>query len=289
MRKLALFPAAALFFALSPLGARLGPVPSALLLVALGLLLAVAASGALSALTLTGGALSAFTFGLLTALSPALGGAVAVALCFAERSTRVRDRRARVLHLGIALGAGALAGSASAAYLYAPLSLRAVAVIVAAVLVALPLLIEADDPLAHALDAAATEIQGPAQVSLREGAELRRTVDAQRLDRAAAAQVDQTWETLLRLAETRVQLERGMLAPQAARAPKEKARATPAEAVLAKVDARIGDHVAALTRAYLAVDAARAAALSLDDGALRRTDAMGEDLEQVSRAIVEEM
>lgn len=54
-------------------------------------------------------------------------------------------------------------------------------------------------------------------------------------------------------------------------------------------ESRIGDHVAALTRAYLAVDAARAAALSLDDGALRRTDAMGEDLEQVSRAIVEEM
>ena len=103
MRKLALLPAAALFFALAPTAARLGPVPSALLLVALGLLLAVAASDALSALTLTGGALGALSGGLLGALSPALGGAAALALCFAERGTRVRGKGARLLHLGLSL------------------------------------------------------------------------------------------------------------------------------------------------------------------------------------------
>lgn len=66
-------------------------------------------------------------------------------------------------------------------------------------------------------------------------------------------------------------------------------RLTPADAVIGKVNARIVEHVAALTRAALVVDAAEAAALSLDDAALRRTDAMGETLEQVSCAIVEEM
>lgn len=289
MRKLALLPAAALFFALAPLAARLGPVPSALLLVALGLLLAVAASDALSALTLTGGALAAFSGGLLGALSPALGGAAALALCFAERGTRVRGKGARLLHLGLSLGAGALAGAASSAFAAAPLTLRAVAVTVAAVLAALPLLVEADDPLAHALDAAASEIQGPAQASLREGAALRRSLEGQALDGATRAQVDLTWSTLLRLAETRVQLERGRVAPAGAPPRREKPKATPAEAVMARVDARIADHVAALTRATLAVDAARAAEISLDDGALRRTDALGEDLEQVSKAIVEEM
>lgn len=288
MRTIALFPAAALFFALSPLGAKLGPVPSALLLVALGLLLA-AASSAPSALSLTGGALGAFAFGLLTPLSPALAGSALTALAFAERTSRVRRRSARALHLGLALGGGALAGAASAHFAASPLSLRAVAVLVSTVLVALPLLVDADDPLAHALDGAADEIQGPAQASLRAGAELRRSIDGQPLDRRTEAQVEGAWATLLRLAETRVKLERSKLTPSQRRAPSDKGKATPAEAVSALVDTRIADHVAALTRAYLAVDAARAAELSLDDGALRRTDAMGESLEQVSKAIVEEM
>ena len=55
------------------------------------------------------------------------------------------------------------------------------------------------------------------------------------------------------------------------------------------VDERIRDHVAALARAYSAVDTAAAAELGLDDAALRSVDAAGESLEQVSRAIIEDV
>ena len=288
MRKLALLATAALFFALSPLSGKLGPVPGSLLLVLLALVLSLSASGAISSLAILGGALGAFAGGIVAPLSPALAGAAVVALCFAERSTRVRTRSARLLHLGIALAGGALAGWIATAFAGSPLALRAVAVTVAAVLVALPLLVEADDPLAHALDGAAAEIQGPAQVALREGAELRRTIDEELLDRKTARQVGQTWQSLLLLAETRVRLSRTTVARKAEGA-KEKAPLSPAEAVVAKVDARIANHVAALTRAYLAVDTARAAAQSLDDSALRGTETMGESFEQVSKAIVEEV
>ncbi|MFO0762710.1 MAG: hypothetical protein U0359_40105 [Byssovorax sp.] len=287
MRKLALLPAAALFFAVAPLAQRLGPVPSALLLVGLALMLAAGASGALSAASLGAGALAAFPFGLLAPLSPALAGAALLTLAYAERLARVRTRPARLAHLALGLAAGALAGAATSAYAAAPLALRAVAVTVAAVLTALPLLIDADDPLAHALDGLASELKGPAEASLREGASLRRSVEGQPLDRKARAEVEQTWAALLRLGETRAQLERTRIG--APSAPAAKGRPTAAEAVRSRLDARITEHVAALTRAYLAADAARAAELSLDDGALRRTDAMGESLEHVSRAIVDEV
>ena len=64
---------------------------------------------------------------------------------------------------------------------------------------------------------------------------------------------------------------------------------SPAAAVMKRVDERIGDHVKALSRAYTAAGAARAAETSLDDAALRGTENAGESLEQVSRAIVEEL
>jgi hypothetical protein len=53
------------------------------------------------------------------------------------------------------------------------------------------------------------------------------------------------------------------------------------------LDDAIADHVAALTRAYKAVDTAEAAATGLDDAAARGVDAVGERLEDVSRAIIE--
>jgi hypothetical protein len=55
------------------------------------------------------------------------------------------------------------------------------------------------------------------------------------------------------------------------------------------VDERIGEHLAALSRAYTAAGAAHAAELSMDDTALRDVESAGESLEQVSRAIVDEV
>ncbi|MCW5835539.1 MAG: hypothetical protein KIS78_24270, partial [Labilithrix sp.] len=78
---------------------------------------------------------------------------------------------------------------------------------------ALPLLVEADDPVAHALDEAAALVSEPAKSSLERGAELRRNAEDVPLDRATAARVRTTWQSLLRLAEARVRLERSR--PQA--------------------------------------------------------------------------
>jgi hypothetical protein len=183
------------------------------------------------------------------------------------------------------------------------------------VLLALPLLIDADDPLAHALDAASAETTGPAAASLREAAELRRAVDEDLLDPSTSRRVRETWTALLRLAEARVRLSRS---PAARRRPPPETPPQPlpreglgaeesggrrgardpgrtqeapshADAVIKKVDQRLGDHVAALARAYTAVDTARAAEASIDDAALREVESAGESLEQVSRAIVDEV
>jgi len=280
MKRLAFLVAAGLCFGLAPFTPRLGPVAGSLALVALAVALAVTASAAASALAVAGGALGAFASGMLMASSPAVAGAALAGLCFAERSMRVRNQSARLLHAGGALVGGALAGSLAMSFATASLPVRGVAVTVAAVLLALPLLVDADDPLAHALDGAAADIDGAAGAALREAAELRRTVDEDLLDAKTARHARGTWAALLRLAEARVRLARS---PTLA-----KKDASPAQAVLQRVDDRIGDHVKALSRAYTAAGAAMAAEASLDDAALRGVESAGESLEQVSQAIVDE-
>ncbi|WP_437678353.1 hypothetical protein [Sorangium sp. So ce131] len=307
LRRTAFFAAAALAAGVAPLTFRLGAAPGSLLLVATAVLLALSASGAVASLAVAGGALGALAFGVLAGASPAAAGAALAGLCFAERSTRVQGGGARLAHAGMALAGGALAVSVTAAFAASSLAIRGVSVAVAAVLMALPLLIEADDPMAHALDGAAEEVTGPASAALREGAALRRTVVEQEMpDRKAARHARETWASLMRLARARVRLERTAGARRAApdgpgeagageagagEPPPAKvaAAASPVEVVIGRVDARIADHVAALTRVYTAADAARAAATSLDDAALRRVETMGESLEQVSKAIVEEV
>ncbi|APR86697.1 hypothetical protein A7982_12046 [Minicystis rosea] len=281
MKKLAFLIAAGLCFGLAPFTPRLGPVAGSIALVALAIAVALAASGTRSSLAVAGGALGAFASGMLMSSSAAVAGAALAALCFAERSLRVRSQSARLLHVGAALVSGALAGSLSMSFAVATPSVRAVAVTVAAVLLALPLLVDADDPLAHALDGAAADIDGSASASLREAAELRRMVDDELLDKKTARHARGTWEALLRLTEARVRLSRS---PAMA-----KKGGSPADAVLKRVDERIGEHVAALSRAYTAAGAAKAAEASLDDAALRGVETAGESLEQVSRAIVDEV
>lgn len=312
MKKLAFVVAAASLFALAPIANRFGPVASSVALVWLGVLLAVSASGSVQSLSVAGGALGAFGSGILAAVSPAAAGAVLVAAAFGERTTRIRSRTARAVHVGMALVGGALAGSLSTAFGAASIPVMAVAILVAAVLSALPLLVEADDPVAHALDEAAAAVAEPSRSVLMQGAELRRSAEEVPLDGATQARVKKTWQSLLRLAEARVRLERsrpktlvriGALvagpapaspasspAPDAA-APSPStdlvAQPSAADAVLGMVDQRIAEHVTVLSKAYAAVDTARAAAVGLDDADLRTIDSMGDSLEDVSRAMVE--
>jgi hypothetical protein len=301
MKKLAFLVAAASLFAIAPIANRFGPVGSSVALVWLGVLVAVCASGTFSSLAVAGGALGAFGAGVLAPVSPAAAGAVILAAAFAERTTRIRSRTARAVHVVVALVAGALGGSLSTAFNGGSLAVTLVAVVVAAVLAALPLLVEADDPIAHALEGAAKDVSEPARSALVSGAELRRNAQEVPLDRATQLRVKKTWGALLRLAEARVRLERSRpkmlvriaeLAPAPSSAPGEAlslpaAQPSAADAVLGMVDQRIQDHVTVLAKAYTAVDTARAAAVGIDDAELRNIDTMGDSLEDVSRAMVE--
>ncbi len=293
MKKLAFIVAAASLFALAPIANRFGPVASSVALVWLAVLLAVCASGTASSIAVASGAFGAFASGILGSVSPAAAGAILVAAAFAERTTRIRSRNARAVHVLLALVGGALAGTLSTSFNASSMAVTAVAVLVASVLAALPLLVDADDPVAHALDHAARAVSEPARAALTSGAELRRNAEEVPLDRATQARVRKTWSSLLRLAEARVRLERSrpaLLVRVAELPPASTAMTAPpsaADAVLAMLDQRLTEHVAVLSKAYTAVDTARAAAVGLDDADLRTVDSMGDSLEDVSRAMVE--
>jgi len=302
MKKIAFVVAAASLFAFAPLASRFGPVASSIALVWLGVILALFASGTIHSLAIAGGALGAFGSGVLASVSPAAAGAVLVAAAFAERTTRVRSRTARAVHVLVALVGGGFAGALSSAYTTATPSVFVVAAVVAAVLSSLPLLVDADDPVAHALDQAAALVAGPAKRALLEGAELRRHADDVPLDRATSARVKTTWQSLLRLADARVRLERtrpqalvriaeqvapSPVSPGDAPADANTAAPSAADAVLGMVDQRITEHVNVLARAYTAVDTVSAARIGVDDAALKNVASIGDSLDDVSRALVE--
>lgn len=280
MRKLMLPVAAAVTFGAAPYLSKLGVVSGSAALVALGVLLAIAASSSLSSIAIAAGALGAFGGHVLGTALPAAGGAVLVGLAFAERTTRVRGTNARLAHIGASLVTGALAGSLVTAYASASPAVRGVAILVCAVLVSLPLLVEADDPLAATLESTSRRVSDPARAALRDAAELRRQVHDVPLDDETARTVAGTWRALRKLAESRLRIE------------KTKSRitaASPAATVATMLDQRIHDHVSALARAYTAVDTAHAAAASIDDAALKNVETASEHVEEASRALVTEV
>ncbi len=276
-----LFVSAAAAFGLSPFATKLGPVVGSSLLVLLAVVLAMAASGSVNAVAAATGAIGAFAGGVLVTVSPAVAGAALVAMAYAERTVRVRGAVARAVHTGMALAAGALAGAAAHHFAGAGITVQLVMLVVAAVLVSLPQLVEADDPMAHTLDELADDVPAPTGAKLREGAELCRTVDADMLDRETKKLARQTWRTLLKLGQTRVRLERARN--------QRLGVSSHGEAVRKRIDERIADHVDALARMYSAVDEAKAAEASLEDGALRTVENNNESLEQLSKAIVEDV
>jgi hypothetical protein len=201
--------------------------------------------------------------------------------------------------VALALGSGALAGWVTAAYAGGALSVRAVSVVVAGVLLGLPLLLDADDSTAHALAGIAAAVPEPSRSALLEGAELRRAAFDVPLDRKTAREVRQTWRALLDLGEARVRLTR-ITSPKEPGAtvddnaqnktqnPRIEKPTGQAQAVAQKLDARIAEHVRALSRALTAVDAARAAEVGLNDSALRNVETVGESFEHVSKTLMDD-
>ncbi len=278
MKKALFLVAAAASFGLAPWAKSMGQVPGAAWLVLLGVGLGLGASGTASALAIAFGATAALVGTLLGSISPAIGGAVLLALAYGERTLRVRTPQGKLLHVGAAFGAGALAGTVAFAYGSAALAVHGVAVVVAAVLAALPQLIDSDDPLAHSLDGASRLVTDPAKGALRDAAELRRQAQDIPIEDEARKVVQRTWRALEGLADVRVRLERTKQS--------EGANKT-AGAISEMIDAKLKDHVAALGRAYTAADTKRAAAVGLDDAALKSVDAASESMEAVSRAMID--
>lgn len=281
------------YLALAPVAAGWAPLPASVALVALAVLVASAASERFDALATATGALGALFAGVLGSTSPLLAGAVLVAAAFTERTTRVRAPAARAAHVLAALAGGAAAGGVSSAYAASSLGVYAAAIVVGAVVASLPLLVEADDPLAHALEASASLVREPPRAALLAGAELRRRAHEVPLDRDAGARVEHTWRALTRLAEARVRLERAQppvfapALPRAPGAPLTETEPRSTDAVVEMLDRRIVEHVSALARAHAGAHAASAACLGLDDAAVETAEALGESLDEVSRALIE--
>jgi hypothetical protein len=278
-RSLSLMIMAAVTVALAPLSLRFGPLASAGMLVLLAMAMAIAASGWITSPSLAAGAVGAFAWTATVGLSGAVAGALLFGFVYLERTMRIRDRTARAVHLMMALGAGAIAGALPPSLQVDSIAVSLVAAAVCGVLAAAPLLIEADDPVAHALDGLARDIPDPAGQPLRAAAELKRTADDSLVDRAARHTMRDSWKNLIDLANARARLER---TPVAAGHSEQRL------AIVARLDRRIREHVHALERAFSAADEARAAELSLDDSALRSVETTGESLEQISKALADD-
>jgi hypothetical protein len=268
---------AAAFFAL-PIANRYGPFVSVGALVAIGVGLALLASAHANSLSVTGGAFAALGAGVMGATSPVAAGAVFVMLVFAERTLRVRGNLPRAAHVLLCLAGGGMSGAITAMYVASAPLVYAVACATAAVVSGLPLLVDADDPVAHLLDVTASALPQPARGALHDGAELRRQTRDVPLDDDVEKSVHNTWKSLVKLANARAKVEPHV---RGARTSKH------VSGVVAMLDKRIRDHVTLLSRALTAMDTAEAARLGLDDTALRSVASASDALEATGEAIVD--
>src|SRR5579859_7619447 len=124
---------AALLFAVWPWTALMGTIPGAVASVGLAVLLATVASGGANAVAMAYGAVGALAAGVLSPGASVAGGSLLLLAAYGERTGRVRGRTAKVVHMAAAACGGAIAGAVVASFAQAPPGVRAVAVVVAAV------------------------------------------------------------------------------------------------------------------------------------------------------------
>jgi hypothetical protein len=252
--------------------ALLDVVPSALVQVAFGVLMAVFASGALTTLSVAGGALGALAFGALAPVSPALGGAAFLACVFFERTTRIAQARSRSLHLGLAILGGALAAQASVAFAGVAIATLSVALLVSAALTALPFFVDCDDPITHKLSVAAKMLKGDLAKELGEAAELRRQTMLLPLEASSKDTVESSWSALATLVEGR------MLATRSG-------ESDLLQSIHAKTEEKILEVIRNLRRTLTVSAKVRAAEPHEHDDVAVRLEATGDSLEEVGRAM----
>lgn len=185
---------------------RAAPLPSALGLLALGVVTAVVA-GRPSASTIACGAAGAVAYAALRPLWPTAAGAAFVSLALAPRAWRALTLAGRVLVASLAASSGAVgvATLASAAQSQAPLRLAG-ALFLTAFFAALPALVPADDARTAALRAIAADSRGAARGMLLRAIALRRRMEAtlHRPTRAEQGAIDASFDRLRTLGEARL-------------------------------------------------------------------------------------
>jgi hypothetical protein len=249
---------------------------ASLAILTVGIFSASAASSSISAIPAALGALAALSTAMLAPMHAAIAGAAFFTLAYGERASRVAALRSRIAHVALSSIGGAIAATIATSFASADVATRFVAVVVGIAIVSLPTLIDAVDPLAHALEDVAKDVPDPSRTHLIRAASLLSTPNQADLEPRIARDVAQTFRSLLRLAEARARLTR--ISP----------KAPSALAVATKLDARIVEHTEILERAYSAVSAMTAAELSLDDPSLRKIDDTSDALEAISKAIADE-
>ena len=255
---------------------RLAAIPSAGMLVASAVLLACAASGGFNWATVSFGAMGAFAGAALRTTSFAASGAVILVCVFAERTLRVRGGVGRAVHLGMALLGGGAAMFLAGSFGARDASLFGVAIAVGTALCALPLLIDADDSIAAELDRISKILPEAIARELRSAAQMRRHGKDVAMDADVAKNVEGTFETLLRLAEARVRVQRAS-----------EVDGESGQKVAALVDAKITLCATAIRKAFAASDTVRAYATARDDQELHALSAKSESIEEASRTLME--
>lgn len=200
----------AAFFVLILAGApalvRIDAFVFALVAVTVAALVTAVVEGAVSPLSLIFGAFGAFAFTLLWPVSPVLAGGALFAGLFAPRSLRAPGGVVGLcLHSAVAIVGGLAALWLVSTYLHDGFSVRAVSVVVAALLASAPWLLPVDDNLARALRAMAARNRGTTRWRLERAAALRREVEERRheLPSKEMKRIDEAFKNLVRLGRVR--------------------------------------------------------------------------------------
>jgi hypothetical protein len=168
------------------------PTVGALLLVALGILVAAVASTP-SPASIGLGALAAMTYGALRPQAPIAAWGLFVLLVTGARALRARGEATVVLHGALAVLGGASAMWVTSWYAHAEIAARVASLVVASIVVGLPLVVPVDDPRTASLLALARRSRGPQRTRLLRAVALARRAerceDTSRADRVMLASV----------------------------------------------------------------------------------------------------
>jgi hypothetical protein len=164
-------------------GVRTASTPVAALVLLVVAVLAAMVSSRVGPVALATGALAALAWALVRPLAPSLAGAALVTLVLAGRTLRVLAAPAQLLHVGLGVASGGLSAWATHTWLGGGLGWAALfrlgltelaALTVAALVLGLPFLIDAERPEVHALVSLARRSRGPARMRLLRAVALAR-------------------------------------------------------------------------------------------------------------------